>query len=206
MISENTNKAFYIQAYFNDLQQRTAFLAELHSKGRKDEALMLCCCYIEALGNRESSDLDLKAKNYCTILSDKGGNEIWRQIHPKQIKNVLFKNKFFKEQLSTLETQIDYFGSQLIEPQVLLAQLDPHINVKQRSWFQDHIFKGSMANISYERIRCELVHDITGGSISFSETAYKGNPVPDIDFETLYASLNTILAISQSEAISTNSW
>jgi len=93
----------------------------------------------------------------------------------------------------------------LIEPQELLARLEPSLDEKQRSWLQDNIFKGSMAMISYERIRCELVHDIDAEtSISFSETTYNGNPVPILDFEALYSSLKKIVAASQKKAVSSN--
>lgn len=205
MDSDATSKAYFIKAYFDNLQKRIAFLRELHAEGRECEALMLCCCYIEALGSRELIGLDLKAKNYCAILSEEGGNEIWRLINPKQLKKVLSTNGLFKEQFNTLEPLIDDFGSQLIDPQELLARLEPSLDGKQRSWLQDNIFKGSMAMISYERIRCELVHDIDADtSISFSETTYKGNPVPKLDFEALYSSLKKVVAASQSKAVSTN--
>lgn len=205
MDSDATNKAFFIEAYFDNLQHRIAFLPALNAKGRECEALMLCCCYIEALGSREIAGRDIKAKNYCAILSEEGGNEIWRLIHPKQLKKVLSTNGLFKEQFNTLEPLIDDFGSQLIDPQELLAHLEPSLDGKQRSWLQDNIFKGSVAMISYERIRCELVHDIEAEtSISFGETTYKGNPVPKLDFEALYSSLKKIVAASQKKAVSSN--
>jgi len=64
-----------------------------------------------------------------------------------------------------------------------------------------------MANISYEHIRSELVHDIsTAGMISFSETIYNGIPVPAITFELLYSSLRSVLNTIQSNATATNMW
>ncbi len=205
MDSDATTKAYFIEAYFDKLQERIAFLHELHAEERECEALMLCCCYIEALGSRELTGLDLKAKNYCAILSEEGDNKIWRLIHPKQLKKVLSTNGLFKEQFNTFEPVIDDYGPQLIEPQELLARLEPSLDEKQRSWLQDNIFKGSMAMISYERIRCELVHDIDAEtSISFSETTYNGNPVPILDFEALYSSLKKIVAASQKKAVSSN--
>ena len=206
MENKSLSKALYIKAYFEDLQKRIAFLAELHAMGRKDESLMLCCCYIEALGSRESMEPQRKAKNYCTILAEQGHNEIWRLVHPKKLKDVLSKNGLFGGVFNTLEPLIDGFGSQLIDPQELLARLDPSLNEQQKSWLHDNLFKGSMANISYEHIRSELVHDISGGSISFSETIYKGGPVPDLTFDVLYSSLRKIVDVSQSKAISTNKW
>jgi hypothetical protein len=49
---ESDGKAFFIKAYFDDLEQRIAFLRELQAAEHENEALMLCCCYIEALGSQ----------------------------------------------------------------------------------------------------------------------------------------------------------
>jgi hypothetical protein len=42
-----------IQAGFNDLEKRVKLLPELKKMGFEEEALLLCCCYIEAMGKRE---------------------------------------------------------------------------------------------------------------------------------------------------------
>jgi hypothetical protein len=147
-----------------------------------------------------------KAKNYCKVLAEHGKNEIWQLIHPKQLKNVLSANGLFKDTFAALKPIIDTFGAKLIDPQELRAQLDPGLNAQQRAWLNDNLFKGSIANITYERIRSELVHDISAAPISFSETSYKGNQVPDLNFEMLYTSLRNIVEVSQGRAISTNKW
>lgn len=199
-------KAQLIKAYFDDLQNRIAFLAELYEMGRKNEALMLCCCYIEALGSRQSPEPERKAKNYCSVLAEHGQNEIWRLVHPRQLKNVLASNGLFRDAFDVVEPLIDDFGAQLIEPEQVRAKLDPAFSGQQRGWIDDNLFKATIAYISYDRIRSELVHDISAPSISFSETSYKGNPVPDLTFEMLYDSLRHIVNVSQERAISTNKW
>jgi hypothetical protein len=198
-------KARYIAAYFEHLQKRIAFLTELYGMGRKDEALLLCCCYIEALGSRRSGEAR-KAKNYCTILIEEGENPIWGLVHPAQLKDVLADNGLFRSRLEILEPLIDKFGPQLVTPAEVRARLEPSLNAPQQAWFNDCLFKATLANISYERIRSELVHDISGTAISFSKTSYNGEPVPDVDFEMLYASLRAIADKSQKLAVSTNKW
>jgi hypothetical protein len=199
-------KADYIRAYYDDLQKRIAFLSELYDMRRKDEALMLCCCYIEALGSRQSPEPERKAKNYCNVLGEQGKNEIWRLVHPKQLKNVLADNGLFKGTLDALEPLINDFGAQLVQPEQVRANLDPALNEQQRLWLDNNLFKATIASISYERIRSELVHDISAASISFSETSYKGQPVPDLNFEMLYTSLRHIVNTSQERAVATNKW
>jgi hypothetical protein len=202
---KDATKSYFIKAYFDDLQSRVGFLAELHATGRKNEALLLCCCYIEALGSRASGDSE-KARNYCSILVQHGGSEIWRLVHPKQLRNVLASKPLFVDVFSQLEPLIAESGKQLIDPDELLARLNPILTETQQNWLQRYVFRGSMANISYERIRCELVHDISANDVSFSETIYDGNPVPNLDFEMLYSSLRKIVDALQESAVSSNRW
>ena len=54
------------------------------------------------------------------------------------------------------------------------------------------MYKGSMAMIAYERIRCEAVHDIYATKLSFSESKLNGKPVPDFDFSLLKRALTNI--------------
>lgn len=206
MEESGADKAYFIKAYFENLQRRIAFLVELNDEGRKDEALMLCCCYIEALGSRVSSEPERKAQNYCRILSEQGGNELWRLVHPIQLKRQLSLKPLFGNVLGALVPVIDEFGMQLIEPDDVIAKLSPLLDKPQCDWLNNNVFKGSVAYISYEEIRSELVHDISGGSISFSQTFYRGNPVPTLGFEILHASLTEIVRVSREKAVSTNKW
>ena len=206
-MEDNTaTKAFFIEAYFRDLERRVAFLNELYETGHRNEALLLCCCYIEALGSRQSSKPERKAKSYCSILVQHGGNEIWQMIHPKQIKSVLSTNKLFEDSFHIVEPRIDTFGTQLISPQELSVLLDSSLDEQQRKWLQDNMYKGSIANISYEGIRSELVHDISASDISFGETQYQGSPLPNLNFELLYPSLQKIAADLRNIAESSGKW
>ena len=206
MEDKDSSKSYFIKAYFDDLQSRVAFLAELHAMGRSNEALMLCCCYIEGLGTRASGDPKPKAKNYCSILAQNGGNEIWKLVHPKQLRIWLSSKPLFSDVFGQLEPLIDGFGKQLLDPDEVRARLDALLSEQQQRWLQNNVFRGSLANISYERIRSELVHDISASPLSFSETEHNGNPVPDLDFEMLYSALRKILDSFQERAVSSNRW
>lgn len=206
MEDDMATNAFFIEAYFRDLENRVTFLEELNRTGHRNEALLLCCCYIEALGSRQSSEPKSKAKNYCSILVQYGENEIWSMLHPKQIQAVLSEKKLFNNAFRTVEPLIDAIGNQLISPLELLGILMPSLNAAQQRWLQENIYKGSMANISYEHIRSALVHDISASDISFSATQYKGNPLPNIDWDLLYPSLQKIVATLKNEALLTGKW
>ena len=206
MNDKDSDKAFMIQAYFDDLEKRIAFLKELYDGDHTDEALMLCCCYIEALGSRQYHDSDRKAKNYYRILEEYSGNELFTLIHPKQLRNVLMNQKLFKANITRIEPIIDGFGKELILQKVVSDSLSPVITEDQVNWLNDNLFKGTMAAISYERVRSELVHDISTSNLTFSETTFHGKPVPDINFELLYPALMNIFRRLKEISLKTNKW
>ena len=105
MNDKDSDNAFMIQAYFNDLEKRIAFLKELYDGDHTDEALMLCCCYIEALGSRQYHDSDRKAKNYYRTLEEHSGNKLFTLIHPKQLRNVLMSQKLFKANITQIKNK-----------------------------------------------------------------------------------------------------
>lgn len=206
-MTENiADKAFMIQAYYDDLEKRIAFLKELNAGGHKDEALMLCCCYIEALGSRQYHDSDRKAKNYSRVLEEHSGNNLFAFIHPKQLKKVLMNQKFFKANFSKIELIIDDFGNELILQKVVVEKLSSVINKDQLDWLNCNLFKGTIAAISYERVRSELVHDISTSNLTFSQTILNGKPVPDINFNLLYTALLNIFRRQKEISLRTNTF
>jgi len=200
------DKAFMIQAYFDDLEKRVAFLQELYDSDHTDEALMLCCCYIEALGSRKYHDSGRKAKNYYRILEKYGGNVLFSLIHPKQLRNVLGSKKLFKQNITQIDPIIDNFGKELVLQKVVSDQLSPVINEDQVNWLNDNLFKGTMAAISYERVRSDLVHDISTSNLTFDETTWEGNSVPDMNFGLLYPALLNIFQNLKESSLKSNKW
>lgn len=206
MDDKDSDKAFMIQTYFDNLEKRIAFLKELYDGNHTDEALMLCCCYIEALGSRQSHDSDRKAKNYYRILEEHCDNKLFTLIHPKQLRNVLMSQKLFKANITQIKPIIDGFGKELILQEVVFDSLSPVITKDQVNWLNDNLFKGTMAAISYERVRSDLVHDISTSNLTFNETIFDGKPVPDMNFELLYPALMNIFHSLKEISLKTNKW
>lgn len=200
------DKAFMIKAYFDDLEKRIAFLKELHNVNHTDEALMLCCCYIEALGSRQYHDSNRKAKNYYRILVEFSGNSIFSLVHPKQLKNILNDKNLFKRNFDQIELIIDSFGKELIPQKDVIFRFKPVATEEQMNWLDDNLFKGTMAAISYDRVRSDLVHDISTSNLTFSETTFGGKQVPDMNFDLLYPALIKIFRNLKDMSLKTNTW
>lgn len=206
MNDNEADKAFMIQAYFDDLEKRIAFLKELYNRDHTDEALMLCCCYIEAIGSRQYHDSYRKAKNYCRILEEYSGNKIFALIHPKQLRTVLMNKKLFYRSITQVGSIIDGFGKDLILQKTVSDSLSPVINGDQLNWLNDNLFKGTMAAISYERVRSELVHDISTSNLTFNKTTFDGKLVPDMNFILMYPALMNIFHSLKDISLKTNKW
>ena len=199
------DKSFMIKAYFDDLENRVDFLKELRNRCHRDEALMLCCCYIEALGNRQYQDSNNK-KNFYKILIEFSGNGIFEFVHPKQLKKVLNCQKCFQVNIDQITPIVDGFRKELIPQEKVIHCLAPVATEIQKRWLDESLYKGTMAAIAYEQIRSDLVHGISGSEISFSETTFNGKPVPDINFEMLYTALVNIVNSLKKISLKTNSW
>ena len=202
----DSDKAFMIQAYFNDLEKRIAFLRELYDGNHTDEALMLCCCYIEALGSRQYHDSYRNAKNYCRILEEFSDNSLFSLIHPKQLREVLKVKKLFNANINQINPIIDGFGKELILQQVVSDSLSNVVTNDQMNWLNDNLFKGTMAAISYDRVRSDLVHDISTSNLTFNETTFGGKLVPDMNFDLLYSALIKIFDNLKEISLKTNKW
>jgi hypothetical protein len=201
---DQIDNAFFIQAYFDELEQRIAFLKELNEGGHKSEALMLCCCYIEALGTRKYHEPEKKSKNYSQVLQEYGGNDLFEFVHPEQLKRVLANQKLFKPNFFNIEPIINSFGNELLSKEVVVKRLLRAITREQLAWLRDNMFKATIAAVSYEWVRGNLVHHIGTGDVTFDETMIKGNAVPDLNFELLYPALRNIFLRIKDESLQAN--
>lgn len=110
----------------------------------------------------------------------------------------------FKTNIKEIKSIIDDFGKELISQESVINSLSSVINEEQLKWFKDNLFKGTVAKISYESVRSELVHDFSTSNLTFSETRFDGKPVPDINFDLLYPALMNIFCRLKEISLKTN--
>jgi hypothetical protein len=48
---DQTSKMKFITAFFDDFDKKAAYLGELYKSGHRDEARILCSCYIDSLAS-----------------------------------------------------------------------------------------------------------------------------------------------------------
>lgn len=200
-MEEDDPKIVLIESYFNDIESRIAFLDKLVIDGHVDEAFLLCSVYIESLANGYYQNYG-SARGFCTALIDLSKNDLFSYIHPKQLENKLKDNKLFKANIEDIKNKLEQLKNKLYKVAAIEKHLDSTLNVEQKEWFHDYWFKGSMAMIAYERIRCEAVHDMYTIKLSFSETELNGEPVPELDFKLLKSALDEIVLYLKGKSLS----
>lgn len=148
-----------IEEYFKDIERRVAFLDELVSSGHVDEAFLLCSVYIESLADRYYQKYS-SSKGFCMALTNLTDNELFCFIHPKQLLIKLESNGLFNENMAAIKSILEDLGNELTTLDSIRELLNVTFSEQQENWFEKYSFKGSMAMIVYERVRCDAVHDM----------------------------------------------
>ncbi len=182
-----------IEAGFNDLERRAGFLLRLKEMGFEQESLLLCCCYIEAMGNLyfQSNGRQL---NFYRILKDFGGEEVFIYIHPKQLWIGLIAAMNLRKIGKKIGVTLRKAEKKLYTEEEALTLVAKLLNKEEMRKLKANLWRGSFAALAYEWFRNPSVHELGGAkSFSFQGTTLNEKPVPDLDFSLLYRGMLNIL-------------
>lgn len=199
-------KLEFIAVYFDALDKRISFIRELEESDRSTEARLLCCCYIDGLGNNlfpPSSGLP----NFVRAIWEYGNDPYWRLMSSTALVRSFPRRNAVEKSVanalaSLLGSTVPQFFSETDVTQLLASQLSgDHIaRFKQEAW------RGSIAGIAYWYLRGRFVHDLGGpSSLTFSAT-YNGMPVEDLTLERLLSALERIASHARKVSLTTNTW
>lgn len=202
-------KLQFIEAYFRDLEQRSDFLLDLIKTDHRAEALLLCGCYIEGLGNNLYWPDERSAWNFIRVLREHGGEEVLGHIHVKQLRNGLAdaKSKLVQRIGQKLNGVLTAAEGRLYTEQEILALVEPAITADELETLRRNLWRGTLAALAYRRIRSPLVHELsTRQGVSFDRTTFRGEPVPDLDLRILYPALRRILQAMRGLSLASERW
>jgi hypothetical protein len=205
-----TAKANFIAAYFDDLRQRVDLLPKLHAAGYENEALLLCCCYIEGLGSSLYWPKEASAHNFVRILEEYGSEEFLWHIHPRQLLDAL------QAKAKSLYARIgDKLGAlfatdenALRTKEEIIALVHDRLGLgdEDRRRLTNQLWRGTLANLVYSDIRSLLVHRLGARPVLLTQTTLHGLPIPVLNFTLLYPQLTEILEKVRELSVTTNSW
>jgi len=125
----------FIQAFFDTIDDKIAFLSHLCALGRHDEAMTLCCTYIDGLGqaiywrssSHPGSTKNNSSFNFVRVLREHGEQPYLDLIHPmgfiRWLRKVENRQKKFKGLPEKIESALQAFKGQLMKESDLLAIL-----------------------------------------------------------------------------------
>lgn len=193
-----------IEAGFNDFEEEVILLLELNKKGYEDEALLLCCCYIEALGNLYFRDGG-RGYNFYRILKDYGGEDVLMHIHPKQLWIGLrsARRKDVQEIGQKIGGALKNVKENLYTKDEALTLVAHMLNKKEMKKLRDNLWRGTLAALAYMHLRNPAVHELGGTkSFSFQGTTFKGA----LDFSLLYKGMLNIFKKLREISIETRTY
>ena len=205
-------KINFIRAFLNGLDTKTVFLDELYKTGHRDEARVLCSCYIDWLASALYWPEERNNFNFVRILKEHGGEEIFIYIHPKMLKDAFLKlikrkNKKWTTIHKKISPALQQSQGKLYAEQEIIDLLSPLVSNSEMEDIKKEMWRGTFAAIVYERFRNPSVHAFgPSAGITFDNTTFKGQPVPSIEFSMLYNCLKRIMAAAKEKSLSTEKW
>jgi hypothetical protein len=198
----------FITSFFNDLDKKINFHVELADSGHKDEAFLLCCCYIDWLGlgfwPNEGSKF-----SFVRVLKEYGGEEVLSLIHPKMLEEALasLKGKWAKAILPRILPFLQQSCGRVYDQSEMIDLLSPPLAAVEVERLKKELWRGSLAAIVYSWIRSPAIHEFGAlNGVSFDHTTFKGEPVPQIGFPILYNCLKRIATVAREISLSTEKW
>ncbi len=206
MVNDDTR--FMLEASFEDLERRCAFLQQLYAHGHRDEALHLCCCYIEALGSFRYPGECRRSFNFVTILKAYGGDEELWHIHLRQlIRQLLQRDGRVHRIGEKLTSLLASAPDSLYTEEQVLGFVGSALDGKDLASLKKNLWLGTLANVAYTNLRSVLVHGISGpDGVTFPGTLFRGTPLRDLDFERFHPLLLRIVAALKQLSIDTRTF
>jgi hypothetical protein len=199
-------KREFVRAYFEYLTRRIALVPRLHKGDYENDALLLCCCYIDGLGVSLYWPQEGSARNFVRVLQEHGGEEVLWHVHPRQLIESFDAQRSLRSIAARLSGILGPDDHRLRAPDELVSELGGSLDSDEMRRLRDHVWRGTLAHLAYTRIRCQLVHGLGAAPLLLSKTTLKGQPVPSLDFDILYRALRRIADAATEVSIRTNKW
>ena|GEM_PF-6443972 len=189
------------------IEGKVSFLETLYRNSRKDEALALCCLYIEGLAriiyfsSSKRAERDSK-KYFVKALQEHGGEPQLRLVHPLTlIESLKGCGTRHSELAAALESHLVDPASEPLTVEELVDKVKDDLNSEQRSLLEENVWIGTLAAVAYKELRSTLVHHISGpGGLVFGDPRA---PRARVSFHNLYGALCRIVKRAEEVIMST---
>ena len=202
-------KLKFIEIFFKNLEGKIAFLDELYASKRKEEARVLCSCYIDALAANLYWPDEQSNYNFVRILKEYCKEEIISHIHPKMLEDALSRQrgKSWQKINDKISPALQKSKGRFYSDREMLNILSPLVTGTELEKIKEGLWRGTYAAIIYNKVRIPSVHGFgTADGITFDNTTFKDQPVPPIEFPMLYGFLKGIESELRKLSLNTEKW
>jgi hypothetical protein len=212
-ISEEDRRAKmeFIDAFFDDLDNKANYVLDLYSAGRRDEARILCSCYIDGLASALCWPDERTNYSYARILKEHGGNEIFAYVHPKMLDEALNKLSKRGDKWKAIHGRVSgklrATDRRLYEEREILDLLATVLSKSAMELVSRELWRGTFAAIIYDRFRVAAVHGFgPPDGTTFDVTTFRGKPVPRIDFFMVHDCLKRVVGAARELSKKSGKW
>ena len=201
-------KRIFIEAFLDNLDQKIRFLDELVEQGHGDEARLLCTTYLDGLANWLYLGRFGSAQNFSRLLADHGGEIVLALVVPESLIEELPWGSAPKGARVAIKAACRSLPpNEALTSAELMDALRATLSPEHAAWLEREVWRGSVANAVYARIRSRGVHWLGAAqALVFSKTSFQGRPLPCADFEMLMQALRRVFASAKELSLRTNKW
>lgn len=184
------NNDFELEAlseFCEEWNRRIVFLDQLYGQGHTDESLILCCCYIEAVGNWLYNSEINGGEAFTKALLRHGENEAFGRINPGRLLDMLHRSEDaaqWEAVMSKLAPVFACFLDRFYPSEKIIKACRCALSSEEFASLDKVLWVGTLAGLAHKITKCEGVHH---GCISIwgcGETV--------LDFHLFYPALRRI--------------
>jgi len=195
-----------IAAYFEDLEARALFASALREQGHPQEAMTLCCCYIDGLANLLYHDSDKSAFNFVRLLKEHGRQSELTRVCPLVLTRWLEANRpKLAPTARKLSTALGEDLHRIMSDVELSAAVSRVLTKQEAETLAGEMWRAAIAFVAYTHLRVPSVHSTGSSGGVIVGSGGPSTPVR-ISFDTLFPALLAAIGALRDLSLTTNKW
>jgi hypothetical protein len=197
----------WITTFFDYVDARVSFLSSLWHDGRQDEALTLCCCYLDALAKSVYRDVTSGAERFARLLIEYASDDLFRAHNAKTFRRWVegqganFKQKF-GHSAARISACIGDPESRLLTPNAFHEYAVSALGQVDYERISRHLWRGSTGWVIYKHLRSPFVHSFWGpGAVVMGPSDVPEEERELVSFPRLHAELQALSASFRSRSL-----
>lgn len=206
--SDQEIKHLFIDAFFDDLESRAHLWNELLERGFPNEAMLLCCCFIDGLASALYWPDPRSQMNFVRAFKEYSEDQVFKMVHTRHFVATLEGSESRGDrELGGKVCAVLANDRELRSEEEVLDLLSLELTAAERARLTNRLWKGTIASIAYDEIRSHLVHGLGAAQRpTFEQSTLEGEEVPPVTFEMFYRVYVRLFEVAKERSLATNKW